>query len=297
MNSRWSVYFKERFPLIPNLLVALGIVESSRRLALIQGVDQSGPVSFTVSFAVALIGGMLFLMQLRLMDETKDFEKDKIAHPERPLPRGLFRLDEFKAFVRRFQWAMILWTGAAAVAGGMPAAILFGFGVFYLHLMFVEFYFGDALARRPLLYAILHQVIIFPLGYFVLSCFQSPWSDLRGFWFCTLLLGAFFGFEVGRKLDPKAHPVLRTYLREYGREKTVFLLLVLLGVSTHAANHLGISSILGPLYILILAGSSLLWWAPSKFKTVEGLVTLYLLLALWALPLQDLLQSIGGIRS
>jgi uncharacterized membrane protein YedE/YeeE len=159
MSSRWSVYFKERFPLIPNLLVALGIVDSARRIVLIQGTGQTGALPFWV----ALIGGMLFLMQLRLMDETKDFEKDKIAHPDRPLPRGLFRLEEFKSFVRRFQWAMILWTGAAALAGGVPAALLFGAGVFYLHLMFVEFYLGDALVRRPMIYAILHQVIIFGL--------------------------------------------------------------------------------------------------------------------------------------
>jgi hypothetical protein len=77
-------------------------------------------------------------------------------------------------------------------------------------------------------------------------------------------------------------------LREYGREKTVFLLLVLLGIATHAARTLGVATLLGPLYILILAGSSLLWWAPTKFKVVEGLVTLYLLLALWSLPLQQL---------
>jgi hypothetical protein len=290
MNSRWSVYFKERFPLIPNLLVALGIVESARRWAIIQGSGSSGWLPYTV----ALFGGMLFLMQLRLMDETKDFEKDKIAHPERPLPRGLFRIEEFIAFVRRFQWAMVLWTGAAALAGGVQAALLFGFGVFYLHLMFVEFYLGDRLARRPLLYAVLHQIIIFPLGAFVLACFRSPLSDPRGFWFCTLLIGAFFGFEVGRKLDPGSHPVLRTYLHQYGKERTSFLLLVLLGIATHAARTLGVASVLGPLYVLILAGSSLLWWAPSKFKVLEGLVTLYLLVALWCLPLQQLL---GGSPS
>lgn len=284
MNSRWSIYFKERFPLIPNLLVALGIVESARRWAIIQGSDQTGPVPFLI----ALAGGMLFLMQLRLMDETKDYEKDKVAHPDRPLPRGLFRIEEFRVFVRRFQWAMALWTVAAAFAGGFPAALLFGFGVFYLHLMFVEFYLGDRLAKSPFWYAVLHQIIIFPLGGFVLACFHSPWADARGFWFCTLLIGSFFGFEVGRKLDPGAHPVLRTYLREYGREKTVFLLLVLLGIATHAARTLGVATLLGPLYILILAGSSLLWWAPTKFKVVEGLVTLYLLLALWSLPLQQL---------
>ena len=287
MNSRWSVYFKERFPLIPNLLVALGIVESARRWARIQGSEETG----ILAFAVALLGGMLFLMQLRLMDETKDFEKDRIAHPDRPLPRGLFTIDEFRTFVRRFQWAMILWIAAAAWAGGSTAAALFGLGVLYLHLMFVEFYLGDRLVRRPLVYAILHQVIIFPLGAFVLACFRGPWNDMRTFWFCTLLLGSFFGFEVGRKLDPDSHPVLRTYLHQYGKQKTVFLLMVLLGVATHAARELGVATVLGPLYILILGSSSLLWWAPAKFKSVEGLVTLYLLFALWSLPLQ---QWVGG---
>ena len=32
---------------------------------------------------------LIFITELRFMDELKDYEKDKIAHPDRPLPRGL----------------------------------------------------------------------------------------------------------------------------------------------------------------------------------------------------------------
>ena len=42
---------------------------------------------------------MLFFAELRLMDELKDYEKDLIAHPERPLPRGLLSREEVRAAV------------------------------------------------------------------------------------------------------------------------------------------------------------------------------------------------------
>jgi hypothetical protein len=33
MKSRWAIYLTERFPLIPNFLIALGITMSARQLS------------------------------------------------------------------------------------------------------------------------------------------------------------------------------------------------------------------------------------------------------------------------
>ena len=291
MKSRWGIYLKERFPIIPNLLVAGGITLSAKELAVSRGNE--GITS--LSIFLALLGGMLFLAQIRFMDEYKDFHKDQIAHPERPLPRGLFTVEEFGVWIKRFNFGMIALSVFAGVFLNLLAGVLFGFGTLYLYLMFKEFFAGEWLSKRPMLYAISHQLIIFPMGAFVYSCFASRYvMSADVFWFCTLLLGSFFAFEVGRKLDPNSHPILNTYLSIYGRNKTAFLLLTLLGISTHAGDQLHLNMILGPLYIVLILSISLIWWAPARFKAVEGLVILYLLIALWALPLKSLIMGSLG---
>ncbi len=291
MNSRWGIYFKERFPLIPNLLVALGITHSARIIAELN----SGVSSDHLNTFLAVVGGMLFLAQIRLMDEYKDFEKDKIAHPERPLPRGLFQHHEFGNWIFRFNVCMVVLALLIGWLLNPVAGILFGVGTIYLFLMFKEFYSGAWLSKHPMLYAISHQLIIFPMGAFVYSCYQPEiFQNGSVFWFCLLLLGAFFGFEVGRKLDPAAHPILKTYLTQYGKNKTVILLLGLLALATHAGTRLGAEALLGPIYVMTILISSLIWWSPEKFKIVEGIVTLYLLLSIWAIPI---VRLFGGIKA
>jgi 4-hydroxybenzoate polyprenyltransferase len=289
MKSRWGIYFKERFPILPNLLVAGGIVESARRLAGTTFADPNAKLSWIASMA----GGILFLAQLRLMDEYKDFEKDKIAHPDRPLPRGLFTPEEFAIWIRRFNLGMAAIALMATFLINLPAGIAFAGGVFYLYLMFREFFMGTRLQQYPMIYAITHQLIIFPMGLFVYFCFRNPpILNVDSLWFCTYLLGTFFGFEVGRKLDPHAHPILKTYLTQYGRNRTAMLLYCLLGIAVYAGERIGVKSVVGPFYIWLLLVSSLIWWSPARYKIVEGTVALFLLLALWAIPIS---RFFGGM--
>jgi len=284
MKSRWSVYLTERFPIIPNALIAAGITLSATRIA---GNPNPGLIPLVISF----LGGMVFLAQIRFMDEYKDFEKDKVAHPERPLPRGLFTPAEFARFIKLFNLAMIGVSVVAALEVSMSSGFFFLLGALYLHLMFKEFYLRDWLNARPLLYAFSHQWIIIPMIAFVLECFTPGAVKHPDFLpFAGLMLFSFFGFEVGRKLDPGAHPVLNTYLHRYGREKTAFLLLILLGLALKSGEALGMFVVLGPLYLIILVLLSILWWAPHRFKWIEGFVTLFLLLAIWGMPIVRGLQ-------
>ncbi len=279
MKSRWGIYLTERFPVIPNFLIALGITMSAKKIS---GNSNPGWIPILLS----LFGGMVFLAQIRFMDELKDFEKDKVAHPERPLPRGLFTLEEFVGFIRIFNAFMVAVSILATMIVSLKAGLYFAVGAFYLFLMFKEFYVKDWLSRRPLMYAATHQFIIIPMTAFVLECFLPDCIESKEFvWLSGLLLFSFFAFEVGRKLDPSAHPVLNTYLRRYGKEKTSFLLLILLGLAYKSGEQLGLLMLLGPLYVLILLLLTLLWWAPRKFKWIEGFVTLFLLLAIWGVPI------------
>lgn len=279
MKSRWGIYLKERFPLIPNLLAAWGMIFSSARLAL-----PVGAAIPRLEFAVGLVGGLVFLAQLRFMDELKDVEKDRIAHPDRPLPRGLFTTDEFSRWIVLFQSIMIALAALTAVFLNSSAGIYFGIGTAYLYLMYREF-FTPRLARSPFLYAITHQVITVPMLAFAFAVFV-PVSVLTAefAWFATMLVAAFFVFEIGRKLDPRAHPLLTTYLAVYGRAKTVGAMTILLAIVAASAFRLGLGIVFFPLGGLALASLSLLWLAPDRYKWIEGILTLLLLASLWTVP-------------
>ena len=287
--NRWLVYLKERFPVIPNLIVAAGITFSAHSLTKRFDSFTGAGKPETAKILLALLGGMLFLAQMRFMDELKDVEKDKIAHPTRPLPRGLFTNQEFTKFIIICQSLMIAFAALMVVLGNLTAGIFFGVGTFYLYLMYKEFFLGAWLGKRAILYAITHQVIIYPLVFFVVAVFEpSAWNTPESFWLGTLILGGFFGFEVGRKLDPEAHLILNTYLRKYGKTTTSVMIVIVLTLSTVSGFMLNAGWLLLPFSAAGIASLSVLWLAPKKFKTAEGLVSLYLIIAIWALPIMGL---------
>ncbi|MBP5252598.1 MAG: prenyltransferase, partial [Lachnospiraceae bacterium] len=88
MIKRLHVYFKERYPIIPRII--LGIIlflEIHFIILLNMGVTwkdvQLGPAEATGAFTV-----FAFLLWLRIADDLKDFETDKKLFPDRPLPSG-----------------------------------------------------------------------------------------------------------------------------------------------------------------------------------------------------------------
>ena len=84
--EKWLQFFKERTPVLSYLLITLGPVSSGHVLG--GEVKAHSPL-------ISFIGFFLFFIVLRMMDEYKDYEKDILAHPTRPLPRGLIPLPKF----------------------------------------------------------------------------------------------------------------------------------------------------------------------------------------------------------
>jgi len=78
--SKWMTYLKERSPL-PALL-------GLSAMAAISSLGFRSEFSLSL-FLCGIIFNTLIFIQLRLGDEVKDYEKDKIVNPTRPLPRGL----------------------------------------------------------------------------------------------------------------------------------------------------------------------------------------------------------------
>ncbi len=286
--SRWLVYFKERFPLPVYGLLCAGYAFSGFVLAFRDSADGVGVGKYWTSshlgptllvFTVIL----LFFFLLRMMDELKDFAKDQLAHPMRPLPRGLFSPSEFSKMIRSL-WSFGLVGGLAStlVVAGPPAGFFFILFWMYLWGMYKEFYFGTSLQNYPILYAVSHQVILLPIGCFAVAAFggdkgYSPAAALYG----VAVLGSFFSYEVGRKLDPKSPAILKTYLTVYGPKITALLLAGWQVVALLAVCQLKLSPWLMAIEVAALLSAFLIFWKPEKYKLVELLVSVSLVAHIW----------------
>ena len=86
MLKRLHIYFKERYPIIPRLLLGFIVFGEIHFIVLLnEGVTEFniGIQEFVGSFTV-----FAFLLWLRIADDLKDFETDKKLFPDRPLPSG-----------------------------------------------------------------------------------------------------------------------------------------------------------------------------------------------------------------
>lgn len=279
--SAYKIFIKERLPVVPNLILAAGLMLSAFAVA-----DKGQDLFATIVGAIALF---TFVSELRFMDELKDVEKDKVANPDRPLPRGAISEDQVNMLIIGTGALLCLLSGLTALLFSPQAGGLLGTATVWLFLMYKEFFVGDWLSKRPMLYAITHQIVIFPLCLFALSLYgEISLSGLKALAFGLLILSAFFSFEVGRKLDPKADKILGTYLIAYGAKKTLSIIIILQIIAIAAAIALSaLWWVLIPAVLILLTLPKVLT-RPEKFKDVEGVISLNLIYMVWMMAIRHL---------
>ncbi len=86
MLKRLHIYMKERYPLIARLILGLIVFLEIHFIILLN----EGVTSFNIGIQefVGAFTVFAFLLWLRIADDLKDFETDKILFPDRPLARG-----------------------------------------------------------------------------------------------------------------------------------------------------------------------------------------------------------------
>ncbi len=233
------------------------------------------------------LGLLFFLGLLRLMDEYKDYDKDVVAHPERPLPRGLLAVSTVHKVIHAGALVMLAYGGVIYLVADLPAALLYLIATGFLWLMFKEFYVGAWLSKYPIVYAVTHQVVMLPLVAFCTTLADpGRWDDAPTWYAAALALGSFFTYEICRKLDPDAPRILETYLIHHGRAATTGFILVTCALAGWAAYELGLHPLLWPAGGLVIVSLVVLYLRPNKHKVVEGIATLSLVVHLWALTIQ-----------
>jgi UbiA prenyltransferase family len=242
MANRWWVYQRERFPVLAHgpLVAAFSLsAVSFSRLLRGQHTLPGTKASF-VAFATAL----LFFLQLRIADEFKDFEEDSKYRPYRAVPRGLVSLKELGvlgAVTAAVQALLAVWLEPSLL-------IVLAVAWTYLALMSKEFFVGEWLKRRHVLYLISHMMIMPLVDLYATAC--DWWADGAAappglIWF--LIVSYFNGvnIEVGRKLRAPADEEfgVATYTAVWGLRTAVFVwlgdLLVTAASAAWAAHLIG----------------------------------------------------------
>lgn len=224
----WT-YLQERFPPFAHgplvFAFAGGVACASAALR-----GDAGPGWPVVLVAATVALGFFF--QLRVADEWKDAERDRLYQPERPVPRGLVTLRELAAAglaVAAVQVALAAWLDVRLV---LVLAAVWAYGA----LMTVEFGARAWLRERPAATLVSHGLIVPLIDLFAVSCdvlahdaaVPAGVAPLVG----VSLVGGIV-VEVGRKIKAPAEerPGVETYSARWGPGRALGVWLGALGLS------------------------------------------------------------------
>src|SRR5215471_10239683 len=154
--QRFFAWINERFPL-GNAVLFLVIYAAG----LLWGrlLTHDGRLLLSLADVPGFFGFWAFFLMLRVFDEHKDYELDLRNHPQRVLQSGLITLGHLKV------------VGAIAIAVQLAVSLLAdrGFGpttrvwlvvMAWSALMAREFFVGEWLGKRLVLYALSHMVVL-----------------------------------------------------------------------------------------------------------------------------------------
>lgn len=297
LPTRLFIYLQERFPLMSHgMLITAFTFSAISYSRLSRGM--AGFIS-TQDFIIGLLNGLAFFLLLRICDEFKDQNEDRLYRAYLPVPRGLVRLAELKNLGIAIGCLQLL-----SLLLFQPQMLGLYFIVMgYLFLMTKEFYAPQWLKQRPLIYALSHMMII-PLIDLYSSGLDwkmtnSPMhSDMLWFMLVSYLNGLVL--EIGRKIKaPKFEEIgVNTYTKIYGTKPaaimwvallTMTLLTALMAITKIQTGHYA-PALLTIIYLLILTPGIAFVLNPTVKRSIliekaSGIWTISMYLILGAFPM------------
>ena len=292
--STFSQYLHERFPPGPYCIL-VGAMVVAATAAACDGAERA--VALTWRQAAIFVTLMLGFFHLRVFDEHKDFEKDKIAHPDRVLSRGLITLAE----LRRYGYIAIFLELALGFSTGVEAGVWALSFLIFSVLMRYEFGIGEWLNRHLVIYAVSHNPIVALMMCFVTAATLGE-MDFSTPVILFILVATFtsLGFEVGRKLraPQDERPGQDTYTAALGMGRAVALLALVLLAALGAGRMLlvstGLRIALDGVAIIAMAGVfQFLFNATSKGAKMAETASTVSALAIYGMVAADVLIRRG----
>jgi len=237
--KRLDLWLKERFPPI-NFISGILLFVFAKSIIIIIAKHhlKNSPYQseFFYTFRWNDVYGMLIscmhLFLLRVFDEHKDFESDRIHYPQRVIQRGIFKLEEVKTlgFI-----AALIQVISLIILNPSPIAS-YGFLILWLwtFLMVKEFFVKDWLKNKLLLYGVLH-LFITPILLFFLFMLNIKSYSISEFILSTnvpiLALGSVLMtgwlYDLARKCKGKDEETSdQSYTLIWGHKASMFILLI-----------------------------------------------------------------------
>jgi 4-hydroxybenzoate polyprenyltransferase len=292
--KRIWIYLSERFPLQTHIPI-IGIFTFSAICFSLSAHGETEFVGWRNYLAAFLLTFGLFFL-LRVSDEYKDHEDDLKFRKYLPVPRGLVTLTELRNlgfFVFGLHLALLF-----SLPYFVPVYIL---ALFYMALMFKEFFVEEWLRKRQIAYVFSHMLII-PLVDLVASAAHwgsagiDPPSPLVWFFVVSFFNGIIL--EIGRKIrvPEKEESNVVSYSGLWGMRKAVLVWIAVLSV-TYGFAVVAAWSIESPVWVYIVL--SILWAACTMVAlrflsnaTEKGTKTLELVSGLWTMGMY---LNLGGL--
>lgn len=253
LAQRLWTYQAERFPLAKT--VPLLAVFSAASIS-ISAVLSDRPLPGIGAYLTGFLLVFILFFQLRVADEVKDGEDDRIFRPERPIPRGLVTL------------RLIVTLGVATIPIAAIIAVIFGAGLIWLLLLVwvwltvMSFEFGMPawLKARPVVYLLSHMAIM-PLIDLMLTGIEwlphgSPHPALWLFIALSFANGCVL--ELGRKLwaPQSERPGVDTYSALWGPARATHIWLGFVAISCLLLIGVGIATGYPIITLIALAGAA-----------------------------------------
>ncbi len=194
--SRWSVFIKERFEPVSHTVMISAFAAANAAMAFAAGRFEinSRPAFLLTGFALV----WLVFFHMRLFDDIKDYETDRLVNKERPLPRGVLSVNEFGAGILVCVVSEIILSAALGFKVFSTYALVLCFTL----IMRQEFFIGDWMRPKMELYAATHTFSASMLGLLIYSILKDAYITEIPTAYLYVALGNWFVFNVfefGRK--------------------------------------------------------------------------------------------------
>lgn len=247
MKHFWA-YLQERFPLQANGVLIVSYFTANYFLALGAVLQDRQPLELSWRYFAGCLVLLFMFFHMRVIDEHKDYEQDRIVHPGRVLSRGLITLRQLQNM------------GIIAVMLELLLSSFLGFSAFVMclvvlafsWLIYKEFFIGRFLERHLLANAFIHLLIMPAYCLYVFSAATESF-----FWLAPLPIllyawvsyGVGLGYEVARKTRAPAdeRPGLITYSAVMGPYRSAGISLLALLFS-------------GAVSVIVGAAMDFEWW-------------------------------------
>lgn len=273
MLKRLHIFMKERYPVIPRLILGcIVFLEIHFIILLNYGVTefQIGMQEITGAYTV-----FAFLLWLRVADDLKDYETDKKLFPDRPLPSG-------RVYKKDIVIMCILVQLAALILNliFMNNFLFFCILYFYGFLMSKWFFKKKVIQPSLPLALVTHNPVqmfvnVYIISFTVIKYQLEPVTLITVMTLWTLYFPALI-WEVSRKIRaPKDENDYTTYSKLFGHKKSTWfvLILTLVDIVTNMILVYRLNKITILLFVLLVSWMTWMFLRfiknPEKFVLVE----------------------------